>query len=738
MSMGPALDRIDGPLKVTGGARYSADVALDGVACGYLVQSTIARGSITAIDAAEAEAAPGVLRVLTHENAMRLPGGDRAAYDPPAGRVLTVLQEARVHYDGQPVALVVADTFEHARDAAALVRIAYEAESAVLEMDAVIDQAYEPDPSLALGQQPDSRRGDVEAGLAAADVCIEATYTTPVETHNPMEPHATIAVWDEGGESLTLYDATQGVWPHRRTVARALGIDPERVRVVSRFIGGGFGCKGSVWSHVILAAMAARQLERPVKVVLPRRLMFAPVGHRPETRQVVALGARRDGRLTAIRHASTSHTSRIEDWLETCALVTRMLYECDAVATSHRIVPLDVGTPTFTRAPGQATGTFALESAMDELAWALGMDPVALRLANYAERDPATGKPFSSKSLRACYEVGGRRFGWAGRPKRPRSMRDGDALVGWGMATATYPTHRRAASADATLLADGTAVVRAGTQDIGTGTHTIMAQIAAEALGLPIERVTFELGDTELPETPISGGSMTAASTGSAVHQACLDARRAAARLALGDERSPLHGAGEDALRFEDGRVAMAGEPARSESYAAIAERNGGEVRGSAHAEPPEDDPYAKHAFGAVFVEARVDAQLGEVRVPRVVGAYGVGRVLNEKTARSQLIGGIVWGLGMALMEKTLIEPRSGRIVNADLAEYHVPVNADVGSIDITFVDEDDPHVNPIGVKGIGEIGITGVAAAVANAVYHATGVRVRELPITGEKAVGP
>jgi len=466
------------------------------------------------------------------------------------------------------------------------------------------------------------------------------------------------------------------------------------VRVVSPFVGGGFGCKGSTWSHVVLAAIAAQRAGRPVKLALARPQMFGPVGGRPRTEQRIALGAKRSGELLAIRHDVVSHTSFMEDFTEPAAMPTRQLYARANVATSHRLAKLNVGVPTFQRAPGESTGTFALESALDELAYALGMDPLELRLANYAEADPATGKPWSSKMLRECYVDAAARFGWAKRPSAPRSMRERHALVGWGMATATYPAHRRPASASVRLLADGSALVRSGTQDLGTGTYTVMTQVAADALGLPPERIHFELGDTLMPPAGVSGGSTTVASVAPAVKAAC--------------------------------------EAARAKKEAALAAGRSAEmIEAQAHAEEGEEkEKFASRSFGAVFCEVRVDEDLGRISVPRIVGAYSVGRLMNAKLARSQLIGGLVWGVSMALMEKTHVDPRDGRIVNANLAEYHVPVNADIGEIDVSFCDENDTNFNPVGARGIGEIGITGIPAAIANAVYHATGRRLRELPI--------
>jgi xanthine dehydrogenase YagR molybdenum-binding subunit len=507
------------------------------------------------------------------------------------------------------------------------------------------------------------------------------------------------------------------------------------VRVIDPFVGGGFGCKGSTWSHVVLSAMAARQAGRPVKLVLARPQMFGPVGGRPQTEQHVVLGARRDGRLTALRHDVICHASAMEDFVETAASPSRALYACSNGTTSHRLATLDVGVATFQRAPGEATGSFALESAMDELAYRLRMDPLALRMANYAETEPASGKPWSSKMLRECYRDAAERFGWSKRTSGPRTMRDGRWLVGWGMATATYPAHRMPASALARLLPDGSVLVQSGSQDLGTGTYTIMTQVAAETLRVPAARVRFELGDTAMPHAPVSGGSMTAASVGPAVQNACRALRTRMIAEAVADARSPLHGAAADTVQIVDGVFTVTGEPPRREPVADFAARRGTPLEAHGDAKPGSDEArYATRSFGAVFAEVRVDAALGIVRVPRIVASYSVGRLLNAKTARSQLEGGIVWGIGMALFEDSLLDPRDGRFANANLAEYHVPVNADVGTIDVAFVDENDTRFNPLGARGIGEIGITGVPAALANAVFHATGTRVRDLPITLDK----
>jgi xanthine dehydrogenase YagR molybdenum-binding subunit len=643
--------------------------------------------------------------------------------------VLSLLQDDRVHYNGQPVALVVAETHEQAIDGASDVRVRYESAPAALDFDAAKARAHSP--GKVLDVDADSRRGDLAAGLAAARQRVDAVYTTPLQHHNPMEAHATLASWQ--GERLTLHDSSQHVAGVQRTVAKTLGLAAEQVRVRSLYVGGAFGSKGSTWSHVVLAAMASKQCGRPVRLVMQRPQLFGPVGGRPFTEQTLSVAADGDGRLTAIDHRSISTTSVIEDWTESSALVTRMLYACPNVATSHRLARMNVGTPTFQRAPGEATGSFALECALDELAAQAGIDPIELRLRNDAQQDPDRNRPFSSKSLRECYRVGAERFGWARRNPAPRSMTDGRWLVGYGMASATRPAKRLPCQASVRLQPDGSALVRSSTEDIGTGTYTVIAQIAADALGLPAQQVHAEIGDTVLPEAPISAGSMTVESVGSAVHAAATQLRRRVIDLARGDAESPLAGAAESDVTVDDGWLALRSDTNRRERVATLLSRHRSEpLEVRAQSQPGEDDKrLSMHSFGAVFTEVRVDRELGIVRVPRVVGAYGVGRVINAKTAHSQLMGGVVWGLSMALHEQAVLDPRSGRIVNANLAEYHVPVNADIGDIDIVVVPERDEHVNPIGAKGIGEVAMTGVAAAVANAVYHATGRRLRDLPIT-------
>ncbi len=489
-----------------------------------------------------------------------------------------------------------------------------------------------------------------------------------------------------------------------------------------------------MWSHVVLAAMAARKLQQPVKLVLTRPQMFGPVGGRPQTEQRIVLGAQADGQLTAMQHEVVSHTSAIEDFVEPSAMVTRMLYACPNVSTAHRLTQLNVGTPTFQRAPGEATGSFALEVAMDELAYKLGIDPLELRERNYAETEPESGKPFSSKQLRDCYRDAAARFGWSTRPPRPRSMHDGPLLRGWGMATATYPANRSPASASAVLFPDGLVMVKSGSQDIGTGTYTVMTQVAAETLGMPIHTVRFELGDTTFPEAPVSGGSTTAASVSPAVQAACLALRQQIAASAVADRASPLYGAAVDQIDFVDGWLSLRASSTK-ERVASVAARQGKPIEANAHVGPgDEKSQHSLHSFGAVFVEVAVDEDIGQIRVPRVVATYDVGRLLNVKTARSQIQGGIVWGISLALQEHSILDLNTGRFVNANLSEYHVPVNADIQSLEVNFIEVPDLIFNPLGVRGVGEIGITGVAAAICNALYHATGVRVRQLPITVDK----
>jgi xanthine dehydrogenase YagR molybdenum-binding subunit len=728
-SVGQPIPRADGRAKVQGAARYSYEVQIPGAVYGVLVTSRVAHGRVTAVDSAAAEREPGVLQVITPFNALKLPGPTSGA---SPDRVVQVLQDDAIHYSNQPVAVVVADTFERAVHAARLLQVREEPQAHSVVLEERLHLGF-PKEILAGGrkQEPDTMKGDAAAGLASGDALVDNAYDLPPQTHNPLEPHATIAVWD-GGDAVTLYDSSQWVFSVRNKIATAFRIPKENVRVVTKFVGGAFGSKGAAWSHVLLTALAAKQVGRPVKLTLSREQMFGPIGGRPRTHMRLAAAADRSGKLTALVHESASATSQFDVYVEPAALTTRHSYACPNIETKHRIVRLDIGTPTYMRAPGESTGSFALESALDELAFSLGVDPLALRLANYAEVDPSECKPFSSKTLRQCYEEGARRFGWEKRAAEPRSvLRDG-MLAGMGMATASYPANFQACNAAARILADGTVQVTSGTIDIGTGTYTVMAQVAADALGVRYEQVTFDLGDSELPEAPIAAGSMTAASVSSAVLLTCNALRAKLVRLAVADPASPLHGLDPAEIRAVDGRLS-AGD--RIDTHAEVVRRSGGPVEAKGKAEPDEQrKKFSNHAFGAHFAEVLVDPDLGMVKVSRMVGVFAPGRILNARTARSQLLGAMVWGIGSALHEHTQYDARLGRIMNHDLAGYHVPVNADVGVLEVNIIEEHGDKGNPAGVKGLGELGLCGAAAAIANAVFNATGRRIRSLPITPDK----
>jgi xanthine dehydrogenase YagR molybdenum-binding subunit len=741
-AIGQPIDRVDGHAKVTGASRYSAEIALPNMAYAVLIGADLASGRISAIDTGDAERADGVLAVLTHRN---LP---KVAAQPPLfpslwghaapGETFFPMQDEVVHYAGQPVAIVVADTLERAQHAATLVRVAYAATPSTTTLDQGRDQAYEPEKIFGGVLPGRIERGDVDAGLAEAAVRLEATYRFAANHHNPIESSATTAFWD--GDQLTLYDSTMGITATRLTVAALLGLPPTRVRVITRFVGGAFGCKAMVWPHVTLAALAARQVGRPVKLALTREQMFSSCGHREQQEHDVALGATREGRLTALRHLKLSPTSPFDDWAEPSLGTDAQAYACPNYQGVYRLIRSNTMTPTFTRAPGDATGMFALECAMDELASQLGIDPIELRLRNHADVDPISGNPWSSKGLRECYQRGAERFGWQGRNPAPRSQREGHWLIGSGMATAGYPVPAfpglQPQRALARLYADGSAVVQCGTQEFGTGVATAMTQVAADGLGVSLDRVHFELGDTELPNTSSAVGSAGAGMVSGAVHAAATALRDQLIAQAIADGKSPLHGADPGAVVVRDGRMLLADQPETGETYGELLRRNFLEEADALGTWNPTgaDTGYATTTFGAQFAEVAVDADLGLVRVRRMVGAFAPGRVLNAKTARSQLMGGMLWGLGQALLEATHMDSRVGRWANASLGEYLVPVNADAPDVDVELVEVHDEVVNPLGVKGVGEIGQVGAAAAIANAVFHATGRRVRDLPITVER----
>jgi xanthine dehydrogenase YagR molybdenum-binding subunit len=723
--IGNPIDRIDGQLKVTGAAKYAAEFPVPDLVHAVLVQSTIAAGSISGFELTEAQGMPGVLAIITPDNAGKL----SSPKDVPQAVAGPLLQDRDIVFNGQHVAVVVAETLDQALAAAARVSVHYAHGEAATSMDALLGQAYAPKHFRNGERQPDSSRGDPDGAFDTAAVKLDATYVTPIEHHNPMEPHATIASWN--GDRLTVWTATQGISGAQRTLAAQFGLDKADVRVICPYVGGGFGSKGNTWPPATLAALAARTVRRPVKLVLTRAQMFTSNGYRPRTVQKLKLAARTDGGLLAIRHDGISSMSQpmLGEFVEPVALATEMLYACPNVAITHRLVALNAPLPTYMRAPGESSGVYALESAMDEMAVALKLDPIEFRLRNYAETDPHEQKPFASKALRACYEQGTRAFGWDRRTPEPRSMRDGNMLIGWGFATSTYPTNRRPAEVRVRMSRDGSVVVQCGTQDLGTGTYTVMSQVAADTLGVKLQRIRFELGDSALPPALVSGGSSTVPSVAPAVQAACQALVEKIKDLAMADSRGGWPGQSRDALQLRDGLVI--GPDRRVPVAALLDQGNQPFVEAIVKSAPGEEkQKFSMHAFGAQFAEVRVDPDLGEIRVSRYVGAFDGGRILNAKTARSQLIGGITYGIGMALLEETLVDSETGRVVNSNVAEYLMPVNADVPDIQTIIVENDEQTSNPLGVKGIGELPMVGVAAAIANAVYHATGIRVRKVPI--------
>jgi xanthine dehydrogenase YagR molybdenum-binding subunit len=720
--IGPGVDRVDGPLKVTGSAPYPADFSFPEMAHAALVRATVAAGRIRRIESAAAQAAPGVLAVITHRNAPHL----RRGPDTPVWRQPPPpLQDDRILYYGQYVGVVVAETAEEATAAARLIEIDYEAAEPLLDLD---------DPRAEVVSNPwgvDAHRGDPAAGLASAEVTIDATYTTPDETNNPMGLFATVASWD--GDSLTVHDSTQ--WPHgvRAALAAAFGVPEGGVRVLAPFVGGGFGAGLRVWPHVLLTALAARTAKRPVKLVLTRPEMFTGVGHRTRTSQHITLGADRSGQLTVLDHKARNSIAIEDDNWEPVAADSAWAYACPNVDVRDEQARLNIPVPTSMRAPGQAQGNFALESALDELSYAVGVDPLELRLRNYAEDQPQLGLPWSSKALRACFEEGAERFGWQARDPRPRSMHDGNWLVGYGMAGVSFFWFQPPCQARASIRPDGTAYIRSSATDIGTGTYTVMTQLAAELLGLELNQVQLGLGDTDMPAGAVEGGSGLTAALGTAIWAACRGVIQRCLATVVNDPASPLHGCSLDDVTAADGRIHYIYDTARGEAYSDILSRHGlDELTADGDSAPPDARDVGMApaaAFAARFVEVRVDPDLGLVRVARVVSAIDGGRILNEKTARSQVIGGTVGGIGMALLEETVTDP-TGRIANANLGDYLVPVSADIPELEVVFVGEPD-RFNPIGVKGVGEVGLVGMAAAIANGVFHATGRRVRSLPIT-------
>lgn len=725
--IGKSVDRVDGRQKVTGQAKYAAEISRKNLAHAFLIQSTITSGKIKSIDSSHAETVPGVLKVITYKNAPKLPPKSNADFDDS----LHLLQSNEIFHDRQNIGVVVAETLEQARYAASLVRVEYTKRSVDVDMARNLGKAKYAD-----GKKNSLKtRGNFEAGLATASAKIESTYLTPAEIHSMMEPHATTAEWDGG--SLHIWESTQAIFNTRNKVAKAFGLPASKVRVSTEFLGGGFGSKLECWSGTILAALAAKMTNRPVRLALTREQTYGNTGNRPQTIQNLVYAANKTGKLTAIRHECISENCRFTDFSEDGSGVSAKLYSCDNVVTETKVVALDINQPIWMRAPGDCPGTYAVESAMDELAHELKMDPLAIRVLNYAEKDESDDLPWSSKSLKECYDAGSKLFEWDKRKLEPRSMKQNGKLIGWGMSSAMHGAYRMAAGAKLVLKDDGSTVISSGTQDIGTGTYTIMTQIAADALGLPLEKVRFELGDTSMPEAPLSGGSMTAATAGSAVHGICQTAVDKIKEFLLSEKGTIFSGAKSEDLRAQNEGIYLISEPDKGESYVSILKRLPGhqlEVEAKFSPNSKQLDKYSKYSFGAHFAEVQVDEELGFVRVTRFVSAISAGKIINPKTAANQIKGGIIFGIGMALTEAILRDEKTGRTINADLGEYHLPVHADIPEIEVIFVDEKDDVVNPLGVKGVGEIAVIGVAAAVANAVFHATGKRIRELPITLDK----
>ncbi|MCQ0988785.1 xanthine dehydrogenase family protein molybdopterin-binding subunit [Jiella marina] len=728
---GQPLTRRDGIAKVTGAATFAGDNSPEGLLHAVFVPATIARGHVTYLDVESAERHPGVTCVLTPQNRPPLQG-DPSAKPTMFSFRIEVLQDDTVRYAGQPIALVVGETLEAATEGARLLSPRYEVEPVRTSLDDNEAFGFEP---AGFGLPAGAEHGDVEAGHAASAKSVDVTYETAAQYHNAMETHAVVASWD--GDRLTLDMPSQALMMSCAGYANFFGIPPENVTLSSPYLGGGFGSKAFVTGPQVLAILAARMAGRPVKLMLTRQQMFGPVGHRGATRQRLRLGIDENAELTVIDHEGLAETSTFDDFVEPAANASQGLYAARALRSTHRAVRLDIGTPGPMRAPGEASGSAALECAIDELAELAGIDPLECRLRNYAETEPGTGRPYSSKALRECYSQGAARFGWADRPLEPRQVRDENGLLtGWGMGTAFFPAPMFAAEATATLRPDGTALVETSAADMGQGAWTALAQIAADSLGLPMDKLEFRAGHSSLPDGGIAGGSGHTATAGGALHAAGTDVVQQLGQIAAADPASPLHGAGNGRFVARESRIYLEGDDTRSEAFADIMARTGSaEITGSGSASrPPEDaERHAMSSHGAVFAEVKVDPELGQMRVTRLVGAFAAGRIINPRLAESQLMGGMIWGISFALHEEAKFDHRSGRIVNADFAGYHVPVNADVQGLEVITVHEDDPFVNALGIKGVGEIGVTGTVGAIGNAIRHATGRRIRRFPIRVE-----
>jgi xanthine dehydrogenase YagR molybdenum-binding subunit len=724
-------DRVDGRAKVTGAAKYSAEFTHPNMAYGFLVGSAIAKGSISSLDTKAAERAPGVLGVITYLNAPKIPGydaGENPAKGPTWGGGLKIFNSDRIYYYGQPVALVIADTLERVHHAAGLIRAKYNKETHTTDLEQNTSKAAAP-KNARLG---DYKRGEGDVYKTAL-VVVEAEYRMPIEVHNPMEPHATIAVWE--GDKVTVYEKTQGVKDTQRSIMNAFKLKAEDVKVIAHYVGGGFGAALRTWPHAIAAVMGARKIGRPLKLVLHREQMFNNVGYRPEAIQKIGIGATKEGKLTGITHEAYSQTSTYEEFTEGITAMSRFMYACPNVVTKYRIMPLDLSTPTWMRGPGEATGAFALESAIDELSYALDLDPIELRLRNHADTDPERNRPFSSKYLKECYQMGADAIGWWTRNRKPRSMQEDGWLVGYGVSSGTFGAFRGGASVLARLNSDGSLLLQSAVSDSGPGTATAMTQIASQSMGLPPSKITFQLGDSSLPPGPTQGGSMTTATLGSAVHEAGETLKAKLAELVV--TAGHFHEAKREELVFSEGGISMKNDPSKKISYSELFKAaNIPALEITQESKPPGGGNYSMYSFSVHFVKVRVHPSTGVVRVARVVTCGDAGKIVSPKTAASQMIGGVVGGIGMALTEEAAIDHRYGRIINNNLADYHLPVHADVPHTEVLFVNKPDPIINPMGSKGMGEIALIGFAPAVTNAIYHATGKRIREIPVTPDKVM--
>ena len=738
--IGRPTSRVDGLLKVTGQARYAAEYTADALLYGYIVGSTIAVGRIVELDLAAARSMPGVVEIFTHENRGKAAWLDRSWRDEvaPPGHPFRPLHSDRILFDGQPIALVVAETFEAARDAASLVRASYDVEEHCTELQRKRAEAYVPPEKRSGIPPPPEPRGDAEQAFAEAPVKISRDYRINAEHHNPMEMFGTTCMF-EGEGKLTIYDKTQGSQNAQGYVTSVFGLKSKNVRLINHYVGGAFGSGLRPQQQLFFAVMASLELKRSVRVSLTRAQMFH-IGYRPDTYQTVSLASDKQGRLTSIMHDAVASTSRYEDYQEAVVNWSGMMYHCDNVKLTYQLAQLDTATPCDMRAPGAAIGVTALECALDELSYEVGIDPLEIRRINFASKDENTDKQFTSKALLACYSEGAQAFGWALRKQQPGAMKDGHELIGWGVSTGMWDAFLQKAEASAKLTAEGRLEVSTAASDIGTGTWTILTQIGADALGLPLEHVDARIGDSSLPMSPVEGGSWTAASNGSAVQAACDAVKQTLFKHASKMANSPLADATFEEVVFKERRIFRKDDPDRSLSIGEVMHAADlTEIKEAGKVSPNllQMMKYISYTHSAVFAEVRVDEDLRVVRVTRVVCAAAAGRILNPKTARSQILGGVVMGIGMALHEEGMRDHRLGKIMNHNFAEYHIPVHADIVDIEVIFVDEHDDKVSPIGVKGLGEIGVVGAAAAVANAIFHATGKRVRDFPITLDKLLG-